>query len=111
MEGNANGFVKTFFAVAGQVDDVTFTAKAVAEGHAQSLFVFHEQNIFIHCCTSFCSVSLISSNTGKRKVKIVPTPSSLVTDNLPPIASARFLAMGNPNPVPWIWFETAAGLR
>ena len=47
------------------------------------------------------SSSLYSGHSlGTERVNTEPAPSSLVTTTSPPIISANFLEIGNPNPVP-----------
>src|ERR1700730_11585045 len=98
------------------INDVSLPAKAVAQGGPQCMLIFDQQDALIHLVlpcrfrNSPWQVRIpVPPRRGKCSVKMLPTPTSLTTESLPPIASARRLARDSPNPVPWIWAEPPSG--
>src|SRR5581483_1376111 len=55
--------------------------------------------------------SFASSATRKWRVNMLPAPSLLTTETLPPKVSAISFVNASPNPVPCIWAFSTAGLR
>ncbi len=51
VESQSGGLVKTLIAIGGEIHPVAFATQAIADGHPQCFFIFHQQNILIHFCT------------------------------------------------------------
>src|ERR1700751_63152 len=92
-------------AVFGGRHDIAFSTESVAESRPQSVFVFNQQYAFVHpMVTVFAIPATVfeskPSAIRRCNVKTLPTLISLVTERLPPIASAICFATDRPSPVP-----------
>src|SRR5215472_15633644 len=112
-----SGFPQCFLAINGSIQNVAFRTKTNSQCGSQRLFVFDQQYMFIHFSTpsslprDTLPFSPTAFPTGRCSVKVLPTPTSLVTDSLPPIDCAIRAATVSPKPVPCIWVSTTFGLR
>jgi len=101
VEGQVRCLLQSLLSVPGSINNVAFSAKAKLRG--QSLKPVRlpptiDSHSFVHAYVDSGTNNATSASdlkvTGKCSVKVLPTPTSLVTDSLPPIASAIRLCYG-----------------
>src|SRR5690348_16803431 len=103
-------FAQPLDAVGGHFGNVAFGREAVAQGHAQVFFIFHQKDALVHARKSGSGLrdlppsrrcSRSTGSEGSRWImKELPLPNSLSPVRRPPISSTIFRARASPSPVP-----------